>query len=76
MKEREYLKEIADFNGLTGALALDWGSRIAYSEFPDNPFNEDLMEMENAIETYCQCNNISSEERIEFVMELLEYQFK
>ena len=76
MKERDYLKEIADFGGLTGALALDWGSRIAYSEIPDNPFNEDLIAMENAIETYCQCNNISSEKRMDFIIELLEYRFK
>ena len=80
MKERDYLKEIADFGGLTGALALDWGSRIAYSEFPDNPFNEDLIEMKHAIETYCMCNdypqNLKEEVMLEFTKEIIEYSNK
>lgn len=76
MKERDYLKEIADFGGLTGALALDWGLRIAYGE----PFNEDLNEMKHAIETYCICNdypqNLKEEVMLEFIKEIIEYSNK
>jgi hypothetical protein len=76
MKEKDYLKEIADFGGLTGALSLDWGARIAYGE----PFNESLSEMKHAIETYCIYNNypqnLKEEVMLEFIKEIIEYSNK